>query len=221
MAPVHFGIDFMAAPRRTGRAGRVVLAVGVAALLGSAWLLSASWEGQREQVERLARLEAAQQRAAAVVPVRAASPTEQRLRVELDRIAAALHAPWFDLLEVLEASARPSVHVLQLSVEGGFSRAQLQVEAAQLDDVLQYLRGLSEAGWPIREAKLVNHERLGGEADTGGRPRVQARIGLQLQTTPAAAVARTGPAPTPAGLRVACAAGDRSSMAPCASERRP
>jgi len=217
MVREHFGIDLRSTRRGAGAWAVAWLLAGLLAVslaVGAMVPLVRQFDELAEQVERL-DLQQRRQRAGSL-PERTASPAERRLRTEAERTAARLHRPWFELLDALEASAQPSVHLLQLSVDTEFSRLQLQVEARSLEAVLQYLRELEAAGPPLRAAQLVNHERTSGESGTSG---VQARLSVRLDAGAAHASA-ANPAADPQALRLACASGP-GAKEPCAGSRRP
>ena len=72
----------------------------------------------------------------------------------------------------------PRVELRQLSVDPGFTKLQLRVDAAALPDVLRYVAALDRAGAPLRDAQLLGHE---WQAEAAGAPRrLQARIGVAL-----------------------------------------
>lgn len=224
----HFAIDFAQPRTRPHRATWLLLAVGLAALLASAFALHGAWAARDENAQQVDRLQTAVARrstqARPVAPV--AKPAEQRLHADLARVAADLHRPWFELFDVLEAHSKPQLQLQQLTVDGGFARAQLQVEAKGLGEVLAYVRELERAGGPVRGAQLVSHEWLGaaGEGATAPAPaanpagtpvaprRLQARIALALKTLPLDVAA----APAGVGTRqLAC------SGAACVSGKLP
>ncbi|WP_457338009.1 hypothetical protein, partial [Rhizobacter sp. P5_C2] len=110
--------------------------------------------------------------AAARVPAAA----ERRLQADAARVSADLHRPWLPLLDALEASASPRVNVQQLSVDGGFAKLQLQVDAPGLPELLQYVQSLDRAGAPLHGAQLLGHEWVAN----GSARRLQARIVVAL-----------------------------------------
>ena len=182
MATEHYAIDL--ATQRRQRAtlwGAVLLAAG---LIASVWtgLTLQSQQARRADAEAtVTRLEAAlADRGAARHAAATRVPTAAQLRAqaELSRLAGDLSRPWFPMLDALEASAVLKVSLQQLSVDAGFTKLQLRVDAPDLPEVLQYVHALDTAGAPLQGAQLLGYE---WQAAVAGAPRrLQARITVGL-----------------------------------------
>jgi hypothetical protein len=192
MRPSHFDLDLATPQPRPAAWGLAVLLVGalLAAFAADRWLDA---HVQRDEARAaLVRLQQAQQRQARVPAARAAADraaaADARVRADLARIAADLHRPWWALLDAVERPLGPSVQVMQIGVDAGFTRLQLQVQARTLPDVLRLVQALDGAAPPLRGAQLVGHEWVGGESAVAGAavPRqVVARLVVQLGAGPA------------------------------------
>ncbi len=151
----RFDLDFVEARARPPALGWALLAGGVLALAAAAGVtypavklhdrLLAQREALRQQLDRVPGGHAASH------PATAVDLKETRL------VLGALDRPWNALLDRFESVAVPRVHLVQVTVDGGFQAAQLTAEAARLDDVLRYARQL-EHGGPVREVRLTRHE---------------------------------------------------------------
>jgi hypothetical protein len=194
VATEHYAID-LAAPRRLRATplGAALLAAGLVALLGAGLKLQGQQAQRADGEATLARLEAALvDRGAAryAAATRVPTATQQRAQAELSRLAGDLFRPWFPMLDALEASAVPRVNLQQLSVDAGFTKLQLRVDATDLPEVLQYVHALDTAGAPLQGAQLLGHE---WQTAAGAPRRLQARIAVGLVTT-GVATAPTSPA---------------------------
>jgi len=181
VADEHYAID-MAAPRRPRATpwGTVLLAAGLIAL---------GWTGLKLQVEQsqraddeatLVRLEAAlvdRGAASHAAATRVPTAAERRVQSDLARVSGDLFRPWFPMLDALEASAVQKVNLQQLSVDAGFTKLQLRVDAPDLTRVLQYVHALDTAGTPLQGAQLLGHE---WQTAAGAPRRLQARISVGL-----------------------------------------
>lgn len=173
MVRAHFALD-LARPR--ARPGAVVLGLLVSGLI---LLAVAGWRtahrvGVLEQVQgqlEVARTPAPSTRTPHGAPAAQRSqalrseaatlrgvPDPRRLDQELARVASELHRPWLPLLAALEQQAMPRVRLQQISVDAGFSRLQLQVEARDLAAVLHYVKSFDAAAAPLGAARLLSHE---------------------------------------------------------------
>lgn len=181
MSAPHFALDF-ARPRPAAAVwGWLLLLVGA---------IGASWQGGRlldalarrgEQAATLHRLQDALAQHQATARSRAPVAPDARAAAELARLAAELHRPWWPLLDGVEQATRPPVQLMQLGVDAGFGRLQLQVQAPAVADVTRYVQALDGAAGraPWRGAELAGHEWVGG--GDGALPRVVvARIVLPL-----------------------------------------
>jgi hypothetical protein len=181
MASAHYAIDLAAAPRlRATPWGVAGLAAGLAAVVWAGLTLHGQQAQRADAEATLARLEAAlADRGAArhAAATRVPTATQQRAQAELSRLAGDLFRPWFPMLDALEASAQPKVSLQQLSVDAGFTRLQLRVDAPDLPEVLQYVHALDTAGAPLQGAVLLGHE---WQTATGAPRRLQARITVGL-----------------------------------------
>ena len=208
MGRAHYNVDLATDGRsRPSRAGALLLAAGLALAGWAGWSARQVHAAQADELATLARLEAAvaarnETRRAATLRVPTAG--ERRLQSDLAKVAGELARPWFPMLDRLEAHAVSQVVLQQLSVDTGFTRLQLRVDAADLPEVLQYVRRLDAAGAPLQGAQLVGHEWQGGVVAGGAPRRLQARIAVGLLPQGVAAV----PPPAPGGI--GCGAGDLS-----------
>ncbi len=181
----HFNMDFSAARAPSGRAGLLILLAGAVLAAGAChrWLDAGDLRAAEQQ--SLLRLQQAQQRLARPASTLAArtrtATADARAQADLAGIAAALHRPWWPLLDAVELRVGPSTQVMQLGVEPSFKTAQLQVQARTLNDVLRLVQGLDGAAPQLRAAQLVGHEWVGGGDTAAAVPRqVVARIVLTL-----------------------------------------
>lgn len=181
MATAHYAIDLAASPRlRATPWGAAILVLGLLALAGTGFSLQGQQAQRAEGEATLLRLEAAlADRGAAshAAATRVPTATQQRAQAELSRLAGDLFRPWFPMLDALEASAVPKVNLQQLSVDAGFTKLQLRVDAPDLPEVLQYVHALDTAGAPLQGAQLLGHE---WQTVAGAPRRLQARIAVGL-----------------------------------------
>jgi hypothetical protein len=182
MATEHYAID-LAAPRRLRATpwGAALLLVGLLVSVWTGLTLHSQQTRQAEAEATLARLEAAlADRGAArhAAATRVPTAMQQRAQAELSRLAGDLFRPWFPMLDALETSAVPKVSLQQLSVDAGFTKLQLRVDAADLPEVLQYVHALDTAGAPLQAAALLGHEWQAAQA--GAPRRLLARISVGL-----------------------------------------
>lgn len=203
MARAHYAVD-LARPRpRASRTGLALLALGcvAAAATGLAW--QRDHAARQIDEETLARLEAAiagRSEASRATAARVPTAGERAVQGELARLSSDLFRPWFPMLDALEASAVPRVDLQQLSVDAGFTKLQLRVDAAALSDVLRYVAALDHAGAPLHDAQLLGHE---WQTAAGAPRRLQARIAVALAPgMPDARVPAAAPLPAggPCGL---------------------
>jgi hypothetical protein len=181
VATAHYAID-LAAPRplRATPWGAALLAAGLLALVWTGLTLQGQRVGRADAEATLTRLEAAlADRGAArhAAATRVPTAAQQRAQAELSRLSGDLFRPWFPMLDALEASAVPKVNLQQLSVDAGFTKLQLRVDAADLPEVLQYVHALDTAGAPLQGAQLLGHE---WQLAAGASRRLQARIAVGL-----------------------------------------
>jgi hypothetical protein len=213
MAREHYAIDLAAARRFWPRPWNLVLlAIGLAASVWTGLHVQSARVAQQAAEQTLARLQAAlAERGAATRAAisRAPSAGERRLQADVSRLASDLYRPWFPLFDALEASAVPKVHLQALAVDAGFSKLQLQVDAPDLPELLQYVHALDNAGPPLLGAQLLGHE---WQAAGGAPRRLQARINVALVASSTAALA---PKYEPAGP-AACGPG---ALGPCLSAK--
>ena len=193
MATEHYAVD-LAAPRRLRATpwGAALLALGLVAVLWTGLTLQGQQAQRAEGEATLVRLQSAlADRGAAshAAATRVPTATQQRAQAELSRLAGDLFRPWFPMLDALEASAVPKVNLQQLSVDAGFTKLQLRVDAPGLREVLQYVHALDTAGAPLQGVQLLGHEWL---VAAGVPRRLQARIAVGLVTT-GTATAPTSP----------------------------
>ena len=145
----------------------------------------------------LAQVHASLDRAERARPTVAPSKADQRTHLAMQRMVEDLRRPWFALFDALELSSDRAVHLVQLSVDGGFRRVQLQVEAPRMEDVMRFVGKLDEAEQPVARARLLAQEPAPTIA--GRSPMTLARIGVGLRTEASAVPAVLEPS-----LRVAC-----------------
>ena len=155
----------------------------------AAGLIAFGWTGLRLHAEQslhadaeanLVRLEAAlADRGAAshAAATRVPTAAERRVQADLAHLSGDLSRPWFPMLDALEARAVQKVNLQQLSVDAGFTKLQLRVDAPDLPEVLQYVHALDTAGAPLQGAQLLGHE---WQTAAGAPRRLQARITVGL-----------------------------------------
>jgi hypothetical protein len=179
----RFDVDFARDRARTPlaawalAAGAVLVGCAMAAWLEPAWRLHAALVQQQAEATQLVQ-------AAADQGVRAARAGnapghDAEANAQANALMRDLQLPWLQLLDHLEASQVPKVHLVSLEVGRGFSGLQILAEAASLDDLLTYTKRLP--GGPIAAARLTHHEWQG---ETGPRF-LLASIQADLKPTPA------------------------------------
>jgi hypothetical protein len=201
-APTHYALDFAHPTALHASRGRLLVLVACAVCVAVASWAHDAWLERQTQADRVERLHAARARQvqAPVRPAAAPTPATQTLRTDLAKVAHDLHKPWPALLDALETARDPQVQLQQVSVDASFVRAQVQIEALSLAQVLAYVRVLDRAPWPARGAQLLSHEWVGTEGASAAAPRrLRARVVLALD-----ARARS-PAPAASEAQVACA----------------
>ena len=180
MSSEHYAIDLAAARPRPSRWSWLLLALGIAVACWCGHAVLQARAARDDAMQTLARLEAALAKrgaATSAAATRAPSVAERRLQADLARVSADLYRPWSALFDGLEASAAPKVTLQQLSVDSAFTKLQLQVDAPDLPELLQYVHALDTAGPPLLAAQLLGHEWQAGNA---GPRRLQARISVAL-----------------------------------------
>jgi hypothetical protein len=184
--PPHFALDLARSrPAPAGWAWPLLL-VGALATAWQGGRLLDALERRDDQASVLQRLQAALAREHASSRNAAPAAADARATAELARVAAELHRPWWPLLDGVEQATRPPLQLMQLGVDAGFGRLQLQVQAPTVADVTRYVQALDASAGraPWRSAELAGHEWVGGgdgAAGSAGLPRVVvARIVLPL-----------------------------------------
>jgi hypothetical protein len=158
-------IDFLRR-RREPVIGWCLLAAGVAAIAGSVGV-SRHWSHERSAVEA-----ADQERAAAMERARQLAARPKKPSLELVRLQNAmpqLHQPWLPVLRFIEEATQAPVFLLGMSVAPDTGLVKLDGEAASFDDVVAYLRRLSDDG-PLKSVQLRSHEAI---VDPTGRATVR------------------------------------------------
>ncbi|MEO8152746.1 MAG: hypothetical protein ABI605_06720 [Rhizobacter sp.] len=180
MSSEHYAINLAAQRPRASRWSWPLLALGIATACWCTHALLQARAAHEDATQTLQRLEAALAKrgaASSAAATRTPSVAERRLQADLARVSADLYRPWPALLDGLEASVVPKVVLQQLSVDSAFTKLQLQVDAPDLPELLQYVHALDTAGAPLLAAQLLGHEWQAGNA---GPRRLQARISVAL-----------------------------------------
>ena len=146
-------LDFLT-PRRTPRAGIVLLVLGVFALGASLWL-DQRWSAERAASDEARRAQEESVRQAREQASRPVPPTPDELR----RRAAQplLRQPWLQVLRVLESATEPPVYLLGLSVDPATGNIRVEGEAPSFAEALDYAQTLRNDD-VIRPAQLRSHE---------------------------------------------------------------
>lgn len=185
------GVDFA---RKAGAAPRVSwwllsCAVLAAAIAGhEVWSRLERLQALDEQIAHLQTLTAAVRTQANRAQRASADNTADRaLRADALRIEHDLDRPWWPLFDVLEGATDAEVHLVQMSFDPEFKRANLQIEARTLDQVFGYMHRL--AGAPgVGRVGLTQHE----WRDINGAHVVSARVAVDAgHPATAGAVRRT------------------------------
>ncbi len=171
------GVDFARAQSSVPRVswGLLSCAVLAAAVAGNeVWLRLERVRALDEQIVRLqAQTAAVQSQAHRAQRASADNTADRALRADALRIERDLDRPWWPLLDVLEGKADAEVHLVQLSFDPEFKRANLQIEARTLDQMFAYMHRL--AGAPgVGRVGLTQHE----WRDINGAHVVSARLAI-------------------------------------------
>jgi hypothetical protein len=158
MSRQHLHIEF-AQGRRPWRWQALGWLLPAAALLAAGgWqggLTLRAKAGERQAADR--RLEetksAAARRAAAV------DPQAEARNAATERLAQRLNRPWSGLLEVFESADMQKVAVLAVQPSPATGVVQVVIEAASLDDMVNYFQTLQHDE-RLTAVSLVSHERL-------------------------------------------------------------
>lgn len=147
MAPVT--LDFRASPASVSRLGKSLAVCGVLAMLacglGFGWLVIGNYE--HEQTLKQGRAELRRQQDAGLAAV-AVDPDGD--------IARRLTIPWQKLFLAIESASDPRIALLEIRPDPGRSLVRLSGEAANLDEVLEYLQKLQKLP-ELKRPHLVSH----------------------------------------------------------------
>jgi hypothetical protein len=133
------------------------LVPAVALLAGGVWqvgrtLQASAGERQAAESQRAAAKSAAARQAAAV------DPQADTRNAATDRLELRLNRPWSELLEIFESADTQKVAVLAVQPTLQTGVVQVVIEAASLDDMVDYFQTLQRDG-RLSAVSLVSHER--------------------------------------------------------------
>ena len=183
MPPKHITVDFVAPPA-AARVGRVLLGLGLLALVVGGVNLALAWsEHQRERTE-LAAL------AGRVNPqnsgIRRASPVNASAMLVAASVAADLSAPWPELLRSMEASRSRDIALVRVEPVAARGTLRITADARHAEAMLDYLEQLDAQG--LADVTLTSHQVQAQQPGTPIRFQVQARwAGLKSGPTTTAA----------------------------------
>ena len=148
-------IDFVSRPA-TPRWGWCLLVVGAVAC-GTALHADRRWaqERERREADNNARAAAAEQRrrdAAKPLPITADQRRQQR-------VAPLLRQPWLPTLRAIEATTRPPVYLVALTIDPTSNTVRLEGQAPSFDAALEYAKALGQEGL-LAPAELRSHEQM-------------------------------------------------------------
>jgi Fimbrial assembly protein (PilN) len=147
---------------RSHLAGRIVLAVGLAAAAWVGWQHHARAEASAERTAAVAARAAARQRAAEAARKPAVPTLEER---QQHGARALLNQPWLPVLRAIEGATLEPLYVLSLSLDGSTGRLQIEGIAPGFKEAVSYVDNL--AADPLIEApRLLSHEAV--PTTTGG-----------------------------------------------------
>lgn len=150
-------INFLRAQRTPGPLAWSLL---LASVLGFAVVLLDAWSAQQELQAAQAQLDRRQRLALPSGPARPSAASlalsAEQVRVG-QRLEAALERPWGNLLSDLETLSGDRVALIGLDLQADGQRLRLVGEAAQMADVVAYVRRL-RALPATRGAALATHE---------------------------------------------------------------
>jgi hypothetical protein len=156
----RFDIDFATERARIPLAAWALAAAAtlvcctLAAWLEPVWRLHGELAQQQTDATRL--IEAVDDPATRATRSSATAGNDAEASAQANTLMRDLQLPWAQLLDRLEASQVPKVHLVSFEVSRGFSGLQILAEAATLDDLLTYTKRLP--GGPIAAARLTHHE---------------------------------------------------------------
>lgn len=147
-------VDFLQSARPVPQLGRVLLAIGVLALMGAA-ICHQRWAAERAAAEQQAQQELEAARAVRLaVPVSAAPLPDERRWAQANRERA---RPWMPALRAIESATRDPVYLLGLSVDASSGNLRLEGEAPSFEHALSYVQVLPD-GTGLSAAHLLSHE---------------------------------------------------------------
>ncbi len=153
-------IDFIHEKEASSMLSTLMLAIGVAALLGSAitWMWSEQQElmalDALETQQALANTRTQQaERAEAAILAQQSFANDKRWKAS----AHQLRTPWFAVLGVLEEVAQPPAYILSARLDPARDAVELEVVAPKFDDALLMLDNLQQQG-AVSEPRLVTRE---------------------------------------------------------------
>lgn len=170
MVPEHITVDFVAPPA-AAHVGRVLLALGLLALVVGSVNLALAWSEHRRERAELAAL------AARVNPqnngTRRGSPVNASAMLVATSVASDLSAPWPELLRSMEASRSRDIALVRVEPVAARGTLRITADARHAEAMLDYLEQLDAQG--LADVTLTSHQVQAQQPGTPIRFQVQAR----------------------------------------------
>ena len=194
MMPQRLTLDF-AAPPAAARSGRILLGLGVVALVAGGISFGLAWEQrQRERAELVALAErgGAQHRNARNATAADAGAMRVAALVSRD-----LSAPWPELMRSMEASRSRDIALVRIEPIAARGSLRITADARHADAMIDYLEQLRAQG--LAEVALTSHQVQEKQPGTPIRFQAQARwSGLTASGKPTEAAHPTSSEARPA-----------------------
>jgi hypothetical protein len=169
-------------------------------LVLAAWQAAAQLQVLAEAQQALRSITVTSPALPAATPASKSTPTRAASRSLHEQALVSLHRPWLPLLDGLERSANMPVAWRQWSVDAGFQRLNLEVEARALPEVFAYVTELQRTAQdepllPVASVQLISHDWQTASAAASAPPTVRARVAATLRVPAAGASAGDRMAP--------------------------
>jgi type II secretory pathway component PulM len=158
MSRQTFHIEFAPEPRAWRWQSLAWLVPGLVLLALGAWQVGLRLQtlaGEREAAD--SQLQASKSAAARLAA--AVDPQAEARNAATDRLTQRLSRPWSSLLEIFESADTQKVAVLAVQPTLQTGIVQVVIEAASLDDMVDYFQAL-QRDQRLSAVGLVSHERL-------------------------------------------------------------
>src|SRR5512140_3093111 len=170
MTPQRLALDFVAPPA-SARSGRVLLVLGLVALVAGGLNFALAWEQRHRGQSELAAL--VQRGTAQHRDVRKADPAESAALRAATLVSRDLSAPWSELMRSMEASRSPDVSLVRVEPVAARGSLRITGDARHADAMIDYLEQLRKQG--LAELVLTSHQVQAQQPGTPIRFQAQAR----------------------------------------------